>query len=213
MHYLLFGASTTHGESDYECGGWQNHLRKLLDTKEKGRHFYNLAIPGDTSADLLKRIKSETLVRLRNKPKKEWTIMVSIGINDSRLENGEPNVSLDQYQKNVSRILEITETLAHQTIWIGSQPVIEHTCNPFKKHLFFYNERIKDYSHAAEVICNTKNVPFINLFSELENRPDLEKLSDDGLHPNKHGHLVMFEIIKQFLEKEEFSDENRKKSL
>ncbi|MBU0667131.1 MAG: GDSL-type esterase/lipase family protein [Nanoarchaeota archaeon] len=203
MRYLLFGASSTFGETDFENGGWAGHLRKHLDTKEKHCYFHNLAISGNTSRDILKRIESETRARLRNKSKEEWTIFISIGTNDSRLENKQPNVPEDEYQNNVKKILRIAKELAGTVIVISGHPVIETTCNPWKnRDCYFLNERIKTFGRIMKDCADKENILYLDIFSKLESRNNLNKLYSDGLHPNKEGHLVIFNEIKNFLEQE-----------
>ncbi len=201
MRYLLFGASSTFGETDYENGGWQNHLRKYLDTKEKHRFFHNLAISGNTSRDILTRIEAESKARMRNKPKEEWTIILTLGGNDSRLENGKPNVPEEEYKENIIKIIKISKELVGQVITISGHPVIEERCNPWKgRDCYFLNERTKIYGKIMKEIADKEGIPFIDIFSALENHENINSLYDDGLHPNKEGHLVIFETIKKFFE-------------
>ena len=201
MRYLLFGASSTFGEADYENGGWAGHLRKYLDTKEKHRYFHNLAISGNTSADVLARIESETKARLRHIPKEEWMMFINLGTNDSRLEDGEPKVSEDEYRTNVKEIFAIAKNLVGLVIVVSGNPVIEEICNPWKgKDCYFLNERIKKYGEITKELADAENIPIIDVYSALESHDDLKSLySDDGLHPNKQGHRIIFEEIEKFL--------------
>ncbi|MBI2484953.1 hypothetical protein HYW18_02270 [Candidatus Uhrbacteria bacterium] len=200
MRYLLFGMSTAFGQTDYEHGGWAGRLRQWLDTKEKRCHFHNLAISGDTTRDVLGRMESETRVRLRGKPKKEWTMFISLGGNDARVEDDVSKVPEDEYRENVLRILTLAKELTGHVLWVGDSPVVEDVCNPWKGYIFFLNERIKMYERIAKEVCQAEHVPFIEIFSVLEARSDLRDLTDDGLHPNAKGHLLIFEEIKKSLE-------------
>ncbi|MGM5485055.1 MAG: SGNH/GDSL hydrolase family protein [Nanobdellota archaeon] len=200
MRYLLFGASITAGETDYEKGGWANHLRKVLDTKEKHRYCHNLAISGNTTRDLLRRIKQESKERIKDKSKEEWTIFLSIGTNDSRIENNEANVPKEEYKENVERLLSISKELAGRVIVVGAPPVIEKVCNPFKGRLYFYNKRIREYADMMRECAEKEDIEYIEIFSGLKARNDLEELYDDGLHPNKKGHELIFNIIRKELD-------------
>jgi lysophospholipase L1-like esterase len=198
MRYLLFGASVAVGETDYENGGWAGHLKRQLDAVEKHPYFLNLAISGNTSRIILNRIENEAKLRIRDKPKEEWTIIISVGTNDSRIENNEPLVPEEEYRENLTKIIKIAKGLAGKVILIGGTPVIEKICNPWKQKCDFLNERIKRFGQIMSQCAEAENIEFIELFSKLENRPDLESLSDDGLHPNKEGHLAIFNIVKEF---------------
>jgi acyl-CoA thioesterase I len=199
MRYLLFGASITFGETDFENGGWAGHLRKYLDTKENHCFFHNLAISGNTSKDILKRIEPEAKARLRNKPKEDWTMFICVGTNDSRLENNEKKVSEEEYKNNIIQILKIAKNLVGKVIVVGLSPVIEDKCNPFKEKIYFLNERIKIYDQIMKNCAKDEGVTYIEIFSKLENKDNLNELYDDGLHPNREGHLEIFNIIKDFL--------------
>lgn len=203
MRYLLFGSSSTFGEVDYENGGWAGHLRKYLDIQEKHRFFHNLAISGNTSKDIFGRIEAETKVRLRNKPKEEWTMFLSLGTNDSRLENGEPKVSEDEYRNNVKQIFAIAKNLVGKVILVSGNPVIEEVCNPWKgRDCYFLNERIKKYGTITKELADAENIPVIDVYTPLEAYPNLKELYEDGLHPNAKGHEIIFKEIKKFLEKQ-----------
>lgn len=204
MRYLLFGASTTFGEKDFKHGGWQERLRSVIDAEEGHRAFCNLAISGDTTREVLARMKAESLARIRDKSKDEWTILLSLGTNDSRMEDGEQKVPEDEFKTNVKKILDLADSSVGQVLWVGGNPVLEDVCNPWKgKEIYFINERIKLYGAMAKEVCDAAGVPFIALFDQLAARDDLRELYDaDGLHPNARGHEVMFELISSGLKKE-----------
>jgi lysophospholipase L1-like esterase len=198
MRYLLFGASTTFGEIDPEFGGWAGHLRKYLDMKENHCFFSNLAISGNTSEDLLRRIESEAKARIRRKPKEDWTMFLSIGTNDSRIENDNPKVTEEEYEKNFQEILKISKELVGRVVVIGIYPVKEEICNPFKGFLLFLNERIKNYEQIMRECCKKQEIEYIDIYSDFEKLD--ESYYADGLHPNSKGHKVIFEKVKNYLE-------------
>lgn len=195
MRYLLFGASTAFGVGDPEHGGWQGRLREYLDEHEGERYFHNLAISGDTSADLLDRMREEAERRIRDKPREEWTILITIGTNDSKLIDGEPLVSEEEYRSNIRTLLEQAAELAGTVITLSGNPVDEDRCNPWKEKQVFLNERIKTYGGILEDVSAEHEVPFIDVFTPLADMFG-ENLTDDGLHPNKHGHQRYYEYVK-----------------
>lgn len=194
--YLLFGASTTFGATDYENGGWSGHLRRHLDTKQQNRYFHNLAISGNRSHDLLRRMEAEAKERIRDKAKEDWVMFISIGTNDARVDDGEPVVAEEGYRQNIDKILTMAKDLVGQVIFIGGQPVIEEVCNPWKKPESYYlNERIRAYTEMAKEVAAVHDVPVVEYEPEMSARADLRELYDDGLHPNAKGHKVIFDIL------------------
>ena len=115
MRYLIFGASTGAGMKDPEFSGWAGRLKKHLETNDSSCLVYNLCISGDTSDRLLVRFKEEALRRidLYGKPKDQWTIIIAMGTNDSRLvDNKDPQTPLDDYVKNMSTVIEQAKEIA-----------------------------------------------------------------------------------------------------
>lgn len=195
MRYLIFGASTTHGYNDIKHGGWAGRLRQYLNPKE----FHNLAISGNTSFDILARIESETVSRLRDKPKEEWTMILGLGTNDARIKNGKPGSTPEQYKENVEKLLDIAQKYVGRVLFLSGKPVIEELTTPFDSRSSFYNEDIKRNGGIAKAICDARGVEFIDLYSEFEKVDNLQELLDDGLHPNAKGHEFMFNIIHKYI--------------
>jgi acyl-CoA thioesterase I len=196
MRYFLFGDSIAFGATDYESGGWAHLLCQYLDGKEKRRVFHNLSISGDTTQELLQRIEQEMEMRLRGSSRDDRTIIIAIGINDSRMESGNPKVSEEEFEKNLKEIIKISKNLAGKIIIIGPNPVIEATCNPWKeKGCQYLNERIEKYNDILKEVAEQEEVPFIGVYSAMKKQENFEKLFDDGLHPNREGHKIIFSII------------------
>jgi len=124
--------------------------------------FHNLAISGNTSFDILARIESETVSRLRDKPKNEWTMILGLGTNDARIKNGKPGCTPEQYKENVEKLLDIAQKHVGRVIFLGGKPVIEELTVPFDSGSTFYNEDIKRNGGIAKEICEARGVEFIN---------------------------------------------------
>ena len=200
---LIFGASTTHGNWDI-LGGWANRLRLhvikkiLANQSELHGHVFNLGIPGDMTADLLKRIEPEIKARLFYP---ETVILVSAGTNDSRLRfsDKKPFTSTEQFRKNVENICKITKKYSNKVLFVGYTPVDEKRTNPWGKEAFL-NKRIKKFDDIVRSVCDERKVPFVRLFEVFETK-DFLRYVYDGLHPNSLGHEKMFDLIKPFIDK------------
>jgi lysophospholipase L1-like esterase len=200
MRYILFGASIAFGVTDYENGGWAGHLRKFADNQEKDNHFTNLAISGDTSRGLLNRLETEARLRIRDKPSEEFTIIITIGTNDSRINklDAQNNISEEEFRENMLKLIKIAKKLVKKVVILGLFPIYEEKTSPFKEQKYYSNERVKRYNDILKECSEQENVPFKNFFPSWKNK-NLKELFDDGLHPNKEGHLMAYKEIKEFL--------------
>lgn len=199
MHYLLFGASTAHGQGDYQHGGWATRLRLFIDRQQKSSDhtLTNLSISANTTKDLLKRLEPEAKRRLRTKPKTNFAIIIPTGTNDSKLDKNNPQktVSPTKYSKNLQQLITASQSLAHQVILIGPWPVVESRTTPYKHNHHFINSRLKSFNLIAKKLAQKNTCKFINIFSLFKDH-DLKKVLPDGLHPNTLGHKLIFKKIK-----------------
>lgn len=73
-------------------GGWvarvnQHYQREAVSGRRVDPPtLFNLGVSGDESADLLKRLRPETVAR--QWPGEELTVILAIGLNDARLQPG-----------------------------------------------------------------------------------------------------------------------------
>ena len=201
MRVLVFGDSITQGYWDTE-GGWVDALRTYYDERQfkdlqnnDEPTIFNLGISADNSSDILRRLETETVARTRhnNLP----ILVVQIGVNDSCLEDGSPQVSLEQYKDNLEQIVKIAKKLGSGLVFVGSSCCDDSRTNPvvWGEH-YYSNAAIKSYEEAMSEVATKTNTPFIpvldNFKAELDKGRDL---LPDGLHPNHEGHQVILNIV------------------
>lgn len=189
---LVFGDSISFGDYDIKKGGWADRLKVYLLEKEK--NVYNLGIPGDNSQWLKERFKEESKSRIWQ----DTLAIVSIGINDT-LKNVEESVSLEDFKKNLRKIISDSKKLNLNLVFLGITNVNELKTNPTSyDEMFFYNNKeIKKYNLAIKEISKKESLSFISI-SNILNNEDFE----DGIPPNSKGHEKIFNEVKSFLEKE-----------
>lgn len=202
MRVLVFGDSITQGYWD-QTGGWVDKLRQYYDSLQlqdlEGRDeptIFNLGVSADNSADILKRVESETIARTRhNEPP---VVVVQIGVNDSCVENGKPQQTIEQYKTNLREIVKKLKGLGSEVIFIGSSCCDDSKTNPvFWGEYYYINKDIKSYEQAMQEVANDLKVPFIPVFDAFyEQFAKDPGLLPDGLHPNTSGHQLIFDIVK-----------------
>lgn len=190
---------------------------RVLDTRQvedlKGLNeptIFNLGISADNSADILKRVETETVARTRheNSP----LVVIQIGINDSCKENGKPQQTIEQYKNNLREITNKLGSLGSKVIFVGFSCCEESKTTPvFWGEYYCTNKDIKSYEQSMGEIAKELDVSFIpvfDAFSQVYSRDP--SLLPDGLHPNAAGHQAIFDIVKprllELIEKEGAQD-------
>lgn len=200
MRVLLFGDSIAFGKNDPEFGGWAGRLRKYLDCKENKNVFINLSVSWETSKGLLSRIERETKVRIRNRPPEDFLIIIAVGINDSLIRVGETNPFTPEkiFRRNIKKIIQISKNLGVHILIVGLLPVYEKKTSPFKDNSFYSNDKIEIYNQILGECAKKEEVLFKGFLPGWKSKR-LDKLLDDGLHPNKKGHEMIYGEMKEFL--------------
>jgi len=211
---IIFGDSIAYGFWDPQ-GGWVQRLRseldkrvaveskELLDPTTEYYRVYNLAISGNTSDVVLKQVKSEPMLRIKDDTD-DSAIIVGIGVNDSATINdtGKNWVAPESFRKNIAGIIEKAKEQAAKVLFIGIAPVDEKRVAPcpFAPELSFRNSGAKRYEAIISEECEKAKVPFLPLFDALKQGWDAKL--EDGLHPNGYGHERIFKEVLAFLKKE-----------
>jgi len=207
MKILVFGDSIAFGVWDKK-GGWVQKLREFFDEKtlDKNTDFYcltfNLGISGNTTQDLLERFEFE----LKQRIDEELLIIFEVGINDSGIldETKEFWVPPEKFEENIKNLIGISKKYTNKIIFLGLTPVEESKVSPFHggKDIYYKNENIKKYNNIIKSVCEDNKIYFIELIEKWD-KMNYFKLLEDGLHPNSEGHEKIYEIVKEFLIKNE----------
>lgn len=208
MTILAFGDSITYGNWDPE-GGWVGRLRTYLDSKSLENYSgedlystyytltYNLGIPGETSSGLLERFETELVMRYN--PDELNIILIAIGINDSRYYNSlaQYETDIDRFRQNIWDLEEIAKKYTNDVAFIGLTPVDETRTDPifWETDAVYKNESIEKYDTVIREFCESRKIPFIDIFSQMK-QLEVAKLMEDGIHPNREGYKILEEAIR-----------------
>ena len=201
---LIFGDSIAYGYYDSE-GGWVDRLKKeLLNfSVDNGLEFdlkiYNLAISGDTTEEVLKRIGVE--LEARNWEEQPTKIIFAIGINDSVLINGLNTTPKDKFENNLQGLIKKAKTNTDFVAFVGLTPVDESHTNPipWDAAMKMKNKEILNYDKMIREVCKKETVHYIELFNDREEFLEFTKHLHDGLHPNIKGHEILYDKIRSYL--------------
>ncbi len=206
---IIFGDSIVWGAYDEE-GGWTSRLRKNSDRKilhgsAPSFEIYSLGIAGDTSQDV--RIRFDNEMKARSGGDDIKLIIFSVGVNDSLLEvaNQTNRIPIKNYQANLEFFIKQSKNYSKNVLCLGLTPVDEDKLKsmPWPKTHVFLNREIKKYDEVIRAMTIQYNLDFIDIYKEF-NDTILERLMFDGLHPNSRGHELIYNVVMDFLKKEQY---------
>lgn len=194
-----FGDSLITGTYDSR-GGWCDRLKqdmhKITAEANDGtkRQMYNLGIGGETSRGLASRIGSE--IAARHSIAWPAIIMIGIGKNDSRLRDGTPEVTIDEYEDNLRLIIGNAREVTDKIILIGLGPCADEEI-AFKNYTYS-RRRLRDYNSAMTKITKELNIAMVDVYDLLLNSsPNVHYR--DKLHLNDYGYSIVYEAVKPVL--------------
>lgn len=126
----------------------------------------NLDDPNGANGGDSKRIITYLKELKENSNFKTDYLLINCGLHDIRktAENDSPQVSLEQYSKNLTEIISISRELGAKLIWINTTPVndsIHNSIVGFKR----YNEDVIKYNIESTKIMKEMGIPIIDLYT------------------------------------------------
>lgn len=178
------GDSFVNGTGDPQKLGWCGRLSEMSQNNERQITHYNLGIRRETSADILKRWKSEVSCRLIDSG--DIYLVFSFGVNDTVWEEGKVRIELNDSLRNLEKML-LDAKENYPVIMIGPPPVEDEE----------QNERIKRYDEAYKEFCKEHFVSYLSIFDTLvTNEIWSKEVSDnDGAHPSDKGYKLLAETV------------------
>lgn len=191
-NYIIMGDSITYGIGDFESGGWTTLLKNYIvnkdDSKVCNNYVHIAAFPGATSLDILNKTNS-ILQSFIHKEFKN-TVILSIGVNDTQIFNGEPRNNIEQYKTNIEKIAKLVTYNNCNLIIIGLTRIESDEKFLWKPNKYYDNNIISEYDLELEELCKNNKIKYIPMQEVLEKDDFI-----DGLHPNHSGHKKIFEYI------------------
>ncbi len=189
MITIIFGDSIAWGAFDLFNGGWVEQYKTSL-FPDKENFVYNCSVSGNTSTNVLYRIKQEIIGRID--PDDDLRIIFAFGINDAGKRDQKHLVTLETFKGNLLEIIKIVKKYTDDIHVVGLTPVNESLSTPvaWDDHLFYENDSINTYDENLKAFSSLFGLNYIPMSSVLTH-DDLA----DGTHPNASGHTKMFQHI------------------
>ncbi len=201
-NYIIIGDSITYGIGDFESCGWATMLKNYIinkdDSKVCNNYVHIAGFPGATSSDILNKINSI----LQSFMHKEFTntVILSIGVNDTQIFNGEPKNNIEQYKSNVGKIAKIVTDNECNLVILGLTRIESDEKFLWKPNKYYDNDIISEYDRDLKLIldydaelkelCNNNKIKYITMQDVLAKTDFI-----DGLHPNYDGHKKIVEHV------------------
>lgn len=195
----VFGSSTVYGTADDEMGGFVQRLRLWHEARDPQNRVYNLGIWGEQTSALCERIASEAQAR------QPHLILIYAGFNDSRRVGSAegPNATpIDAFAQLLRELLSAALGVAPTAVMTG-YPFDEERTQPYPGTPAYY--RLEDallYNQTLTDVAESLEVKVIDFFGHFRNTDMRPLLASDGLHGNAACHHQLFELTRQFLERE-----------
>ena len=183
IRICFIGDSIVNGTGDDIALGWVGRISAEAHAFGIPITSYNLGVRRDTSRDILQRWRNECIPRLPSLC--DGRIVLSCGINDTSIENGDVRVKPDESCSNI-RVL-LVEAKKYNVIMVGPPPIADNE----------QNIRIKEISQAYANEAQLLDVPYIELYESLylDEGYKNELLESDGAHPKSRGYSKITDII------------------
>ena len=185
IRICYIGDSFVNGTGDETCLGWAGRISTNATSNERSITYYNLGIRRHTSKDILQRWEQECALRLPEFC--DGRVVLSCGVNDMVIEEGQTRVTVEDSCKNVRQILQLANT-KYKTLMVGPAPVGDADLN----------SRIMNISAAYAQEANALGIPFVDVFSHLvsDQKYLQESKNNDGYHPKSYGYAAIANIIR-----------------
>jgi acyl-CoA thioesterase-1 len=182
IRICFVGDSFVNGTGDETALGWVGRLCAAAN-KLASVTYYNLGIRRDTSRDILLRWERKCALRLPEGC--DGRVVISCGVNDTAIANGQLRVPQGESSANIREILRGARK--YKVLMVGPPPIGEAD----------QDTRIHALSAAFSREAEGFGVPYIDLFSSLalDDAYMREVVANDGAHPSSIGYAKMARII------------------
>ncbi|WP_366187327.1 SGNH/GDSL hydrolase family protein [Flavobacterium ovatum] len=155
----------------------------------EGKNYINRGISGQTTPQMLIRFRADVI---ELKPK---AVVILAGGNDIAGNTG-PS-TLEMIMNNLISMVELAKVNQIQVVLCSVLPANHFYWNPKEKpadKVIALNQMIQDYALANELLL-------VDYYSALvDDKKGLSSpFSEDGVHPNKEGYLIMEPIIEKVI--------------
>lgn len=207
---VAFGDSTT---APREVGGHPLEVYStLVERRLTGEgvipRVINKGVPGNTTADALKRLSRDVLALHPD------IVLLQFGINDSAVDVWRtppavsPSVPLAEYEANLREMVRQLRNAGVEVVLMTPNPV---RWTPELRKLYSsppykpsdpdgWNVLLADYAACVRRVATSEKVKLVDIYTAFQaygKQPghSIDELLLDGMHPNDNGHRLVADLI------------------
>lgn len=200
---VALGSSTTAPRGDLVV--YCDILRKELPNLGIDAEVVNAGVGGDTTADALRRFKSDVLDR------SPALVIIQLGINDSAYDvwknppADKPRVSSDDYEANLRSMVKTLKSRGTAVILMTPNPMTwtDQLREMYGKPPYDPNDpegfskTLGEYVPIMKRIGKEEDVPVLDVFEAFRTQKDCttDALLLDGMHPNAKGQRLVADLL------------------
>jgi lysophospholipase L1-like esterase len=203
---VVFGDSVTAPRAGVRVYGEVLHEELLFGSK--AIEVINAGVPGNTTAQALKRLEADVLER------RPETVVILFGINDAAVDvwknppATQPRTPLEAYRTNLKAIASSLKSVGARVILMTPNPLYWSvtTRKLYGKPPYAPEDRdgfnilLREYAAAVREVAREEVVALVDVFEIFKNQPALQfgdavRLMPDGMHPNSEGQGVIADAL------------------
>ncbi|HEU0101362.1 MAG TPA: GDSL-type esterase/lipase family protein [Mycobacteriales bacterium] len=179
------GDSFVAGVGDPEHLGWVGRLAARTHRQHRPLTAYVLGVRRETSRDVAARWRAECEARLP--PECDGRVVVSVGVNDTTLEDGAVRVAAPDAAAHLADVLRGARQAGWPVLVVGPPPVADPA----------QNDRLARLDAALSAVCGAAAVGYLPVLQQL--RTDavwMEQVTGgDGAHPGADGYRRLADLV------------------
>jgi lysophospholipase L1-like esterase len=178
---LFFGDSLVAGVGDPAGGGWVARVVSACFDQGQPVTAYNLGIRRETSIQVAARWRTEARARVPSGAGAR--VVISLGANDTTIDEGTVRVSPDRSRRALAAILDEVSAVGMSSFVVGPAPVDDAE----------QNARIKALTESFAKVSIERGVPFVGVAEALLKSSAwmAEVAAGDGAHPAAEGYRTV----------------------
>lgn len=147
---VTLGGALAAGAGDPRNQGWVTRVMARTSAEDLRLTAYNLAVVGDTSAQVLLRSTTEAPSRWRAHADRR--LVVSLGLEDAR-----ERISIARHRLNLANVLDSAASAGIGAFVVGPAPTGEDS----------FDDTLALYADAQADVCDRRAVPFVDCLAPL----------------------------------------------
>lgn len=204
---FMFGDSTTAPRGAVKV--YADRVSTMLQSIGSSLSVYNAGVPGNTTANAVKRLQGDVLAY---KPR---IVVMQFGINDSAIDvwkkppATKPRVELEKYVANYRAMIAATRKAGAKVILMTTNPLRWHSKTrelygkpPYQPDAEdgFESSTLIAYNQAVRALAKELGLPLVDVHAAYpayaaKKQTTIAAMLPDGMHPGDLGHELVAELL------------------